>query len=101
MFNLVLGSGAKAQSCNGRFTVEKVFATRIGHKIGRNTRSLGFFFCTKKVMKVFGSKTDLGAGVSGKLIMVFFLEGRLGSDECTEIGVASLTTLLACVHAKV
>ena len=52
-------------------------------------------------MEVFGRKTDLGAGVSRKLTMVFFLEGRLGVNEGSEISMASLRGNFACVHAEV
>lgn len=101
MFDLVLGSGAKAQSCDGRLTIEKVLATRIGYEIGRNTRCFGFFFGTKEGVKILGTETDFGAGVSRKLTMICFLEVRLGVNKCTEVGMASLRRNLASVHAKV
>ena len=52
-------------------------------------------------MEILGPKTNLGAGVSGELTMIFFLEGRLGVDKRTEVSMTSLRGNLACVHAKV
>ena len=90
MFDLFLGGGAKAQSCNGGFTVEEVCTTRVGHEICRNARSLGFFFCTKKLIEVFSCQTDFGAGRGRKIYMVFCLSGGVCLNKCAKICMASL-----------
>ena len=101
VFDLVIASGAKAQSCNGGFTIEEVFATSIGHKVRGDARSLGFFFSTKKVMEVFGFEANFGAGMGRVLGVILRLKVGVSIKKCAEISMASLRGNLACVHAKV